>query len=250
MIRASKSKMHHPTKILTSGGVFSTPKVNYSKDTQDLVNLMMKESHLSNLQKTGFNSILRSGESLPSNSHEMMKQRFQMKRKAMGKALGLNDSSSSLPSSSRRNRRTFPPNSGRRTLEQIRASGAYDPTPQRPYVPANNKKEKEIARLQYHMTYGSSQPPEGSLLSKSKAKEKNLEEEKSARLAELVDEIGDRIEFLSSMNQIGRDKVYRSMIEFQIREKLTELEKNHPKEISQVVDHFGLQKFMTKIELP
>lgn len=172
----------------------------------------------------------------------------------MGKALGLNNDSNNSnfqPNSRHRSRKQFPPNSGRRTLEQIRASGAYDPTPQRPYVPVNNSKDKEIARLQYHMTYGSTQPTEDSLVKKQETpKEKDPAEEKAARLAELVDEIGDRMDFLSSMHQIGRDKVYRSMIEFQIREKLTELEKNHPNEVLQIVDHFGLHKFMTKIELP
>ena len=52
----------------------------------------MKEAHLTNTQRKGFAAILRSGDSLPSNpnyTNEMLKQRFQMKRRAMCKQLGI-----------------------------------------------------------------------------------------------------------------------------------------------------------------
>ena len=52
------------------------------------------------------------------------------------------------------------------------------------------------------------------------------------------------------MHEIGRDKVYRATIEFQIREKLTELEQNYPREVKDIVKHFGLEKFMSRIETP
>lgn len=57
--------MDWPSDRIPQGGAFHTPRVNYSKETHDMIKLLMQESNLTMLQRNKINYHLRNGDFLP-----------------------------------------------------------------------------------------------------------------------------------------------------------------------------------------
>ncbi|CAI8047357.1 UPF0193 protein EVG1 [Geodia barretti] len=53
--------------VAQGGGLFSTPKPSFSKETQDLLKLMMQESKLTNFQQRKLRESMMDGQALPAN---------------------------------------------------------------------------------------------------------------------------------------------------------------------------------------
>lgn len=97
-----------PSTRVPQGGMFHPPKVQYSKDTHDLMKILMEEAHLTMMQRKKLNYHLRNGDPLPQPNQQesnlvcddenMQAYRIMMRVR----------------------------NSRRRSLDVIKASGAYE----------------------------------------------------------------------------------------------------------------------------
>jgi len=233
--------------------LFSSPKVKYSKDTQEFVNMLMKESRLTTRQKSGFESILRTGSSLPRRSEDIMrnKQYFSHKHAAKGLAMGLDVRyPESEPCSMNSFRFLSMGTPSKRSLHQIKASGDLNHIQPRKYTPFDKEKEKE--RFANKMAFGK-HPHEAfthhdntidnytTISSTSSSREvKEVYSARIDRLEELVGDIRDRVDFLKGMQKIGREKTYHSYIVCQIQQKLGEIHSLSPNRVTEVIDNLQL----------
>ncbi|ODM93039.1 hypothetical protein Ocin01_13639 [Orchesella cincta] len=232
--------------------VFSVPKVQYSPQTEAVVKNLMRESRLTFTQKHVFDTILRSGKSLPEHPEQMMasrwrqaymQQRHKNKARRLGmELLNLEDSyrPPTLFHSYIRRGQSAP---ARRTLESIKASGDLERLPPpKTYIPLNKEAEKD--RLAHKMAFGKDPPVEPVRTASKDVKQKpkkTMNDLKQERFEELIDEVQDRMQFLLSMDQLKKGKQYRACIISQINEKLQEMKQISPQKEKDVRDCLELE---------
>ncbi|XP_065898590.1 UPF0193 protein EVG1 homolog [Dysidea avara] len=189
------------------GGIMSLPKVSYSKETQEMLKLMMAESKLTNFQQRKLQQTLKDGASLPlrcnpTSSSEGGRPKESKKRHAHAK-----QSRSGL-----RSKETI------ETLQQSQQSnsdGVYTPTRN------GYNSDAEKTRLQNRMAFGQDSVP---MVAPTRPTPLVAEDEENVdRFEEVLKEIDERREFLSEMEAIGKGKEYRSKIQTEISQKIKEL---------------------------
>ncbi|KAJ8001764.1 hypothetical protein DPEC_G00172820 [Dallia pectoralis] len=197
------SMMETSSRGQAGGGLWNCPKGTvYSKETRELLKLMMHESRLTNFQQRQINDKLKKGESLP---------------------LTCNPTSSAPPTlpkpktvKTRTNQTPSKPQ--RRTADNCSSGDSY--TRERFRPSATRDLEKEKRRLQNILATGQDPGP-------SKPRNVPLDkgpEEDRDRFQEVLDEIEDRREFLEEMTALGKGQQYQNLINTEISQKIRELE--------------------------
>nr|XP_043884224.1 UPF0193 protein EVG1 isoform X2 [Solea senegalensis]XP_043884225.1 UPF0193 protein EVG1 isoform X2 [Solea senegalensis] len=175
----------------------------YSKDTQDMLRLMMQESRLSNLQRKQINECLKNGAALP-----LVPEHTSPTTPAQ-------------PKSSKSVHKHLPGKPQRRSAESCRSGNSYVREKFWP-VPTRDL-EKEKRRLQHMMATGQEEPTAASSLNAPTCWRSGVMEERD-RYQEVLDEIEERRQFLSEMASLGQEKKYMSIINTEISQKIRELE--------------------------
>ncbi|XP_030638677.1 UPF0193 protein EVG1 [Chanos chanos] len=186
---------------INSRGIWNCPRATkYSKETQDMLKLMMRESRLTNLQQRKINDQLEKGGALP---------------------LNCNPNSSAPPQPKPKIQKSVLPGKPlRRSAEKCRAGDNYTREKFRPS--ATRDLEKEKMRLQNLLATGQENPnpPQSEMVPKKMAV--NVEERD--RFQEVLDEIEERKEFLEEMFALGQGHKYHNLINTEISQKIRELE--------------------------
>ncbi|XP_041726344.1 UPF0193 protein EVG1 [Coregonus clupeaformis] len=186
------------------GGLWNCPRgTQYSKETQEMLKLMMQESRLTNFQQRQINDKLKKGAALP---------------------LTCNPTSSALPSLPKpkvvKNSTTRTPAKPlRRSADNCSSGDNY--TRERFRPSATRDLEKEKRRLQNILATGQEEPRP------SRPRNISLDqgpEEERDRFQEVLGEIEERREFLEEMTALGKGKQYHNIINTEISQKIHELE--------------------------
>ncbi|XP_054733649.1 UPF0193 protein EVG1 homolog [Anastrepha obliqua] len=188
-----------PSERIPQGGLFHTPKIEYSKETSDLLQVLMNESKMSMMMRKKINYHLRNGEPLP---------------KLEPPRINTKDTEAGALEILRRARLAK-----RKSLEQILASDAYDIPPYRPRPTNRMPTEKEKKLLQEAMS--GMHLAETSLKAKRKPKEKKEYHTTEENIIdELLDQINERANWLAEMEELGEGKRFRNEVREQIAERL------------------------------
>ncbi|XP_040215479.1 UPF0193 protein EVG1 [Rana temporaria] len=185
-------------------GFWNSPKpTQYSKETQDLLKVMMQESKLTNFQQRQIRDHLQNGDTLPVLCHpsSSIAQHKPPTSKSAPKKKNITNAGSGL-----------------RPAEKCRAGDAYSREKFQPRPTRDLNKEKR--RLQNIMATGKDLPevPQAALPIEE------TETEEQDRFDELVAEIQERWDFLKEMEALGRGKQYYNIINTEISQKLREME--------------------------
>ncbi|XP_074484984.1 UPF0193 protein EVG1 [Sebastes fasciatus] len=182
-------------------GLWNKPRAaQYSKETQDMLRLMMQESRFTNLQRKQINECLKNGASLPLTSDPT--------------------SSASPPQAktSKSVQKHLPSKPQRRSAESCRSADSYvrekfHPGPLRDL-------EKEKMRLQSIMATGE----EPTAASSHNACQNPEVAEQKDRYQEVLDEIEERRQFLADMSSLGQEKQYVNIINTEISQRIRDLQ--------------------------
>ncbi|XP_053691985.1 UPF0193 protein EVG1 homolog [Sabethes cyaneus] len=198
--------MDWPSSRVARGGIFHTPKPKYTKETQDLIKVLMEEAKLTILQRNKINYHLRTGEPLPPPKEHKYEQ----------------DYSNFLPMAITRK------NIKKRSLSTIIESGAFDVEK---YAVKKGKEPIERAKLklQERMAGCKIYPDDGRKRTLRKQDDDELDFVEPDREAELIGEINERVEWLAEMEALGEGKKHRQVIHAQIAERLNEIKRLHKK---------------------
>ncbi|KAH8302245.1 hypothetical protein KR044_004357 [Drosophila immigrans] len=189
-----------PSERIPPGGsgAFHAPKVEYSKETADLLKLLMKESKMSMMVRKQIDESLRNGEPLPlpkpprpNTSNDLDKETQAILERAR--------------------------NAKRKNLRQIEASGAYAKTYFRPKPDNRMVGDKAKARLQF--TMAGVDLPDPAVKPLRRPQEERLVTEADI-INELLDQINERADWLAEMEALGQGKKYYNEIHDQISERL------------------------------
>ncbi|XP_055592098.1 UPF0193 protein EVG1 homolog [Uranotaenia lowii] len=192
-----------PSTRVAQGGLFHAPKAKYTKETQDLIKVLMEEAKLTILQRNKINYHLRTGEPLPPPKEPKFEQEYSnflpvpIPRKSIKK----------------------------RSLSTIIESGAFDVEK---YTPKEVKQpiEKTKLKLQEQMAGCKIFPDDGRRkVTRRQSDSELLEYNMPDREAELLEEINERVEWLSEMEALGEGKKHRQVIHAQIADRLNELKR-------------------------
>ncbi|XP_019618807.1 PREDICTED: UPF0193 protein EVG1 homolog [Branchiostoma belcheri] len=210
---------------VAKGGMWNTQQAQYSKETQELLKVMMQESKLTNFQQRKLNQTMRAGGTLPLNCPPTSSQRPQRP-------------SAPVTPSKKVNPRTYA--GGRRSKEACENSPAAQPEDYRPRPKKAVCTDKEKARLGNLMAYGE-EPPEvtPARMVELLSPEPTIERD---RFEELQAEIEERAEFLEEMENLGRGKDYRTIIRTEISQKIREMEVIDRKRTEQLKKQIELQQ--------
>ncbi|XP_045903453.1 UPF0193 protein EVG1 isoform X1 [Micropterus dolomieu] len=185
-------------------GLWSNPRATqYSKETQDLLTLMMQESRLTNLQRKQINDCLKNGAALPLTSDP------------------ISSASPPQPKTNKSVQKRLPSKPQKRSAESCRSGNSYvrekfQPGPIRDL-------EKEKRRLQSILATGEEEPTAASYQNVPTCRNPGAAEGRD-RYQEVLDEIKDRRQFLEDMTSLGQEKQYISIINTEISQRLRELE--------------------------
>ncbi|EDV96912.1 UPF0193 protein EVG1 homolog [Drosophila grimshawi] len=189
-----------PSERIAPGGsgAFHAPKVEYSKETADLLKLLMKESKMSMVMRKQIDTSLRNGEPLPlpkpirpNTSNDLDKETIAILERAR--------------------------NAKRKNLRQIEGSGAYEQSYYRPRVDNRMLSDKAKAKLQF--TMAGIELPDPAIKPLRRSREDRLVTEEDI-INELLDQINERADWLAEMESLGQGKKYRPEIHDQISERL------------------------------
>ncbi|KAM4603500.1 UPF0193 protein EVG1 [Polymixia lowei] len=190
----------------SQGGLWNCPRaIRYSKETQEMLKLMMQESRLNNFQRRQINECLTKGVALP---------------------LTCNPTSSAPPPHPKQRIIKPGPNCQsakpqRRSAESCRSGDSYT---RDKFLPRPTRDlEKEKRRLQSILATGQEEPKPTSS-QKVPADRSRAALEERDRFQEVLDEIEDRRHFLADMNALGQGNHYHSLINAEISQKIRELE--------------------------
>ncbi|XP_053324848.1 UPF0193 protein EVG1 [Spea bombifrons] len=190
--------------VQVGAGFWNSAKpVQYSKETQELLRVMMQESKLTNFQQRQIRERLQCGDVLPTQCHPSSSN---------------SDRKPPCVPAQRLSARVLRARPSLRPAEQCRAGDAYDRDKFRPRPTRDLNKEKH--RLQNIMATGKDLP-------ETKHASPQVEEavlEEKDRFDELMAEIKERWEFLTEMEALGRGKEYHNIISTEISQKLREME--------------------------
>ncbi|XP_072168283.1 UPF0193 protein EVG1-like [Diadema setosum] len=191
----------------TSAGMWDTRTPAYSKETQDLLKVMMKESKLNNFQMRQLQKTVSAGGSLPTSCNPTTSAR---------PAQPVQPVQPSARTNPRALRGTL------RTKEDIEESGAYEREQYRGGG-VTKSLEKEKQRLQNMMAYGEDLPPITDQRKQELLRTPSPEPVRD-RFSELEAEIEERREFLEDMKKLGKEKHYKTIISTEISQKIREME--------------------------
>ncbi|XP_062128116.1 UPF0193 protein EVG1 homolog [Drosophila sulfurigaster albostrigata] len=189
-----------PSERIPPGGsgAFHAPKVEYSKETADLLKLLMKESKMSMMVRKQIDESLRNGEPLPlpkpprpNTNNDLDKETQAILERAR--------------------------NAKRKNLRQIEASGAYEKSYFRPKPDNRMVGDKAKARLQF--TMAGIDLPDPAVKPLRRPREDRLVTEADI-INELLDQINERADWLAEMEALGQGKKYYAEIHDQISERL------------------------------
>ncbi|KAM9482609.1 UPF0193 protein EVG1 [Clarias gariepinus] len=187
-------------EMKSNKGLWDCPRFKYSKETQELIQVMMRESRLTNLQQRRINNQLKKGGALPM-------------------ACNTSPPAPAQPVPKVSKGPVLPSRPQRRSAENCRAGDSY--TPERFRPSATRDLEKEKRRLQNILATGQEDPQP----SPSHTKPANrMEDTKKDRFQEVLDEIEERRQFLEEMTALGRGSQYQHIINSEISQKIRELE--------------------------
>ncbi|EDW70208.1 UPF0193 protein EVG1 homolog [Drosophila virilis] len=179
-------------------GAFHAPKVEYSKETADLLKLLMKESKMSMIMRKQIDNSLRNGEPLPlpkpprpNTNNDLNKETLAILERAR--------------------------NAKRKNLRQIEGSGAYEKTYYRPKV--DNRMISDKAKSKLQLTMAGVELPDPAIKPLRRSREDRLVTENDI-INELLDQINERADWLAEMEALGQGKKYRPEIHDQISERL------------------------------
>ncbi|XP_058815839.1 UPF0193 protein EVG1 homolog [Topomyia yanbarensis] len=194
--------MDWPSSRVTQGGFFHAPKAKYTKETQDLIKVLMEEAKLTILQRNKINYHLRTGEPLPPPKEPKFEQEY----------------SNFLPLAIPRK------NIKKRSLSTIIESGAFDVEK---YTAKGGKEpvEKSKLKLQERMAGCKLFPDDGRKRMLRPHSDEDLDFVPPDREAELLEEINERVEWLAEMEALGEGKKHRQVIHAQIAERLNEIKR-------------------------
>ncbi|KAM3914741.1 UPF0193 protein EVG1 [Leptodactylus fuscus] len=181
----------------------SSKQPQYSKETQDLLKVMMQESKLTNFQQRQIREQLKSGGALPIQCHPSSS----------------NTQSKPLVSALQPKTSTLGARPSLRPAERCRAGDAYMREKFQPRATRDINKEK--SRLQNLMATGKEEPDVPQVPAPQMGEE---DKEERDRFDELVAEIQERWDFLEEMEALGRGKQYSNIINTEISQKLREME--------------------------
>lgn len=201
--------MDWPSERVTQGGFLHSQKVNYSKETQELMKLLMEESRLTMLQRKQINCHLRNGDPLP-----IWQQNINKKpQKQVSNPQYYNRAKSCR----------------RRTLDSIMESDAFNVEKFIFKDAYKEPSEKAKLRLQQQMSGLKLDPELIKIKIKNKYKHRNNRNEEDNGefdpAEEILQEIKERIEWLDDMEKLGEAKKHRLVIQSQIQDKLAELKR-------------------------
>lgn len=191
-----------PSRV--GGGLWSNPRATqYSKETQDMLRLMMQESRLTNLQRKQINECLKNGAALPlttdpkaSAPPPQPKTSKPVQKRLLGKPQ-------------------------RRSAESCRSEYSYV---REKFCPGPTRDlDKEKRRLQSIMATGQEEPAAASFKSIPACQNPGAAEERD-RYQEVADEIEERMQFLADMASLGKEKQYINIINTEISQRIRELE--------------------------
>ncbi|XP_031625531.1 UPF0193 protein EVG1 homolog [Contarinia nasturtii] len=202
-METNDEKVIWPSTRVAKGGIFNLPKVKYSKETHDFLNLLMEEQKLSILQRNKINYILRSGQSLP---------------KSTSKRKPIVDRFPGLDAMRAKNAR-------RRTLDVIKASGGYDRAKFTPksFEPSELKKvrlQEEMSGLKHDFSIENVQ--------NVRAASTQSNDDDIDPVDELLHEIQERMDWLEEMEKLGEGHIHRPMIKSEIEERLRLIKRLQP----------------------
>ncbi|XP_056136490.1 UPF0193 protein EVG1 [Lampris incognitus] len=186
-------------------GLWSCPRASqYSKETQEMLRIMMQESKLTNFQQRQIKDCLNKGAALPVNCD--VRSRARPPRPAEGLIpCGL---------------KGLPARPQRRSAESCRSGDGY--SRERFHPRPTRDLEEEKRRLQYIMSNGKEKP-------KPKPPERAPPHQipdavERDRFQEVLDEIEERRIFLEDMTALGQGKHYHNLINSEISQRIRELE--------------------------
>ncbi|XP_013773071.1 UPF0193 protein EVG1-like isoform X1 [Limulus polyphemus] len=188
----------------------SALSMGYSQTTQDLVKALMDEAKLSVRLQEGVTKCMKDGRSLfCANLQEHNLSRYKRNKNPVIRT----------PKDCLRNTISC----GLRSRKSIEESGAYEREKFKP-SPSLVRPPKEKERFQNLMAYGIEQEPEKNPNSLKLETMKGRANIKEDIFDEVLNEIMERRKFLEDMKQLGHEKYYSDMIQFQISQKIKELE--------------------------
>ncbi|XP_063796633.1 UPF0193 protein EVG1 isoform X2 [Pseudophryne corroboree] len=200
----SMSRKDGSIQVPRGTGFWSNAKpVHYSKETQDLLKVMMQESKLTNFQRRQIGERLLSGEALPIQCHPSSS--ITQHNPPVSVIQPIKTSIASA-------RPTLRPE------KRCKAGDAYIREKFQPQATRDLNKEK--IRLQNIMATGKEQPEPRRLPPQTE----DMEQEERDRFDELVAEIQERWDFLEEMEALGQGKQYHSIINTEISQKRREME--------------------------
>ncbi|KAF7655763.1 hypothetical protein LDENG_00051230 [Lucifuga dentata] len=197
--------METSTQGKVSGGLWNSSRApQYSKETQDMLRLMMQESKVTNFQRRKINECLKNGAALPltfdpapldyTPQPELKTHKHTLNR--------------------------LPAKPQKRSAESCRSGNSYVREKFRPLPTRDLDKEKR--RLQNILATGQAEPTV--TLSRNVHRDQKTEAAEKDRYQEVLDEIEDRRQFLVDMAALGQDKHYFHVINTEISQKIRELE--------------------------
>ncbi|XP_023277880.1 UPF0193 protein EVG1 [Seriola lalandi dorsalis] len=184
-------------------GLWNNPKATpYSKETQDMLRLMMQESSLTNRQKKQINECLKNGAALPLPPDPT------------------SSDSPPQPKTSKSIQKRLPAKPQRRSAESCQSGNSYVREKFRPAPTRDLEKEKR--RLQNILATGQEEPTAASSQKVPACWKPDLIERDEYQ--EVLDEIEERRQFLADMASLGQEKQYINIINNEISQKIRELE--------------------------
>ncbi|XP_062304948.1 UPF0193 protein EVG1 [Osmerus eperlanus] len=196
--------METSTRRQAGGGLWNCPKqTQYSRETQDMLKLMMQESRLTNFQQRQINERLKKGAALP---------------------LTCNPTSSAPPPPPppkiiKPGPERLSAKPQRRSADKCSSGDNYTRDRFRPSAPWDLEKEKR--RLQNILATGQEEPSRPRKVPQLQGPEVGEERD---RFQEVLDEIEERKQFLEEMTTLGKGKNYYNIINTEISQKIRELE--------------------------
>ncbi|XP_028454806.1 UPF0193 protein EVG1 [Perca flavescens] len=185
-------------------GLWNNPRATqYSKETQDLLRLMMQESKLTNLQRKQINECLKNGAALPLTSEST------------------SPASAPQPKTSKSVQKRLPGNPQRRSAESCRSGNSYVREKFHPGPIRDSEKEKR--RLQNILATGKEEPTVAAFQNVRACRNLEVAEQKD-EYQEVLDEIEERRQFLADMTSLGLEKQYINIITTEISQRIRELQ--------------------------
>ncbi|XP_060633007.2 UPF0193 protein EVG1 isoform X1 [Anolis sagrei] len=179
--------------------------IKYSRETQELLKVMMQESKLTSFQQRHLANCMKRGDSLPVRCNPTSSREPQVPKCSPSPKAFISIGPYGRPHL--------------RPAENCRAGDAYMREKFRPQPTRDLEKEKE--RLQNILATGKDKKGKKPQKQPIRVKEEVPELD---RFDELVNEIQDRQKFLAEMEALGRGKLYHGMILTEISQKLHEME--------------------------